>query len=171
MLEAARVKTGLELANGEKTHALPLDWQTRRYQPALVKAGRADASLGLRLATADETRRYHNSDDEKLTGSEHVSIVTTAPAAVKAWLAAQQKGNGTGKAVKVETKAAANGGKGLPEKAETPAQKAKREAAEAKAREAERAAADERRRERGRVPHFGRVAGDGNLPVANTPSQ
>lgn len=143
-VDAAQIKTGLAVANGEKTHALPNDWQYSRHLPALIKAGRTDAALGLRLAAAADGKRRYAGGDDNLTGSRYVCVVTTAPAAVKAWLAAQQKGNGTGKAVKVETKAP-------PAKNETPAQKAKREAAEAKAREAERAAAEERRRERGRV--------------------
>lgn len=142
-LEAAAKKLGVPAANGEKTSALigDHDWKTESKLPALAKAGKADPALGLRVTIA-ERESYRN---KQTTGSGWIALVTTAPAAVKAWLEQAGKGNGAGKAVKLSPAPADPG------KPETPAQKAKREAAEAKAREAERQAQDERRRERGAV--------------------
>ena len=129
-LDAAVAKTGLPAANGEKSHpvAAKYNYPHERLVPDLVKAGRLDTNLGLRVTVSDEQRGYF----ENITGHTQIHVVTIKPAAVKTWMEESAKkrdqGNGSGKAVKVAP------AKAPAVKNETPAQKAKREAQEAAAK-------------------------------------
>lgn len=109
-LLAARVaKLGLAaLAADEAERARPVvgnaDYASEKHVPALVKAGKTDASLGLRLRLAGpDSGGYRN---RQQTGNEYVELVTVSPNAVKSWLANAGKGTGKGKAVTVESNGA-----------------------------------------------------------------